>query len=837
MLRRILDALAPRRTAVLVAWLVLLVVGAITYTSLIPREGFPPVDVPIAVSAGNWLVDDTERVDSELVIPLEQRLNRLEEVESLTTLARDDSYVAVLELQDGLDSASAEGLLNFWTYASVPQGVEAGVYRIRNGLLLDAYTMLIAIEGPPSATAADHDRRLLDLSSEFQEFGELSRADPFLLETTPPLELADTTPRQTGFSLLLTPDQPEPRVMATLAIAGPPGEDVRSVSERVRTMLAESPALTDGWSATVALDVSESIQSQIGSLQWSVLFGMVVAAAITFLLISGRASLLAMAFVVTVVGVTCTALHLLGISLNTVSLIGLILSVGLVVDDVIVIADAVDAEPDDPIGAVRRIAPATISGSITTILVFAPMLFVTGVLGDFVRQLPITVIVALSVSLLFSLLLVPPLADRTGNVRPLLTRPAAGLAALTKRGRAGLFGALALTALSLVGTWQLIGPVGFDIFPPAKDGNDLRVDLEFDPGLTADEARGLAINVHELVTNELGDTVELGFVHTGNRHLSLAQYRLTSFRNRSASAAELADRVEAATSDIPGVDVRASQISPGPPVEDWPFKAQVFAEDPADVMSLAAEIESALQAEAILRGDGSAFRTTETRIEFVDEVARTDGRRFIEVQARFDADDLSAVLEAARTHVVDRISTTQAVTFDFGQEDDNDDAFASTNIAFVAAIGIVYLVLALQFRSLLQPLLVLSALPFSLLGVFVALWWTDNTLSFFVMLGLMGLVGIALNNSILLVDAANRARAAGEDRRAAMSSALSTRFRPLLATTLTTIAGLLPLALLDPFWESLAVTIIGGLLSSTLLVLLALPFFWMALDRLVGNDN
>ena len=821
MLARILEALAPRRIAVLGVWTLLLVLGAVTYTSLIPREGFPPVDVPIAVSAGNWLVDDTERVDSELVIPLERRLNQLEEIESLTTLARDDSYVAVLELQDGLDSATAEGLLNFWTYASVPQGVEAGVYRIRNGLLLDAYTMLVAIEGPPGTTAAQFDRRVLDLSTELAQFGELARADPFSLETTPPLEFADPEPRATGYSLLVTPEHPTPRPVATLAVAGPPGEDVRDVSARVRRLLDESTLLTDGWSATVALDVSESIEAQIGSLQWSVVFGMVVAAVITFLLISGRASLLTMTFVLAVVGLTCTVLYLLGISLNTVSLIGLILSVGLIVDDVIVIADAVDAEPDDPSGAVRRIAPATISGSVTTILVFAPMLFVTGVLGNFIRQLPITVIVALTSSLLFSLLLVPPLAGRSGATNTLLTAQASQLADRTRHGRRGLLTAGALTVLTLVGTWQLVGPVGFDIFPPAKDGNDLRVDLEFEPGLSAAEAQDLAVQIHRLVAAELGDDLELGYVHTGSRHAALAQYRLASFRSRDASASELAERVRRATTGFDQVDVRASQISPGPPVEDWPFKAQVFAEDPADALGTADAITAALLDHGV----------AQTRLEFVDEVARTDGRRFIEVQARFDDDDLSTVLESARSHVVERIPPSDDVTFDFGQEDDNDDAFASTNIAFVAAIGIVYLVLVLQFRSLLQPVLVLSALPFSLLGVFVALWWTDNTLSFFVMLGLMGLVGIALNNSILLVDAANRARSEGVDRADAMAAAVQTRFRPLVATTLTTIAGLLPLALLDPFWESLAVTIIGGLVSSTILVLVALPFFWIALER------
>ena len=98
------------------------------------------------------------------------------------------------------------------------------------------------------------------------------------------------------------------------------------------------------------------------------------------------------------------------------------------------------------------------------------------------------VIVALTSSLLFSLLLVPPLAGRSGATNTLLTAPASKLAGRTRHGRRGLLTAGALTVLTLLGTWQLIGPVGFDIFPPAKDGNDLRVDLEFAPDLSAAEA-------------------------------------------------------------------------------------------------------------------------------------------------------------------------------------------------------------------------------------------------------------------------------------------------------------------------------------------------------------
>jgi len=120
---------------------------------------------------------------------------------------------------------------------------------------------------------------------------------------------------------------------------------------------------------------------------------------------------------------------------------------------------------------------------------------------------------------------------------------------------------------------------------------------------------------------------------------------------------------------------------------------------------------------------------------------------------------------------------------------------------------------------------------------FGGLLLTGNVISFFVMLGMLGLIGIAVNNTILLTDFANQERRGGADRKTAIEVAIRRRFRPLVATSLTTVAGVLPLALSDPFWEALGFTIIFGLLSSTFLVLVAFPYYYLAIewlrDRLV----
>ena len=107
---------------------------------------------------------------------------------------------------------------------------------------------------------------------------------------------------------------------------------------------------------------------------------------------------------------------------------------------------------------------------------------------------------------------------------------------------------------------------------------------------------------------------------------------------------------------------------------------------------------------------------------------------------------------------------------------------------------------------------------------------SDNPLSFLAVVGFIALIGVAVNNTILLVDAANQERQQGATAGEAIGSAVTSRFRPLVATTVTTVVGLLPLSLADPFWESLGFTLMGGLVSSTLLVLVAFPAFYLGLE-------
>jgi multidrug efflux pump subunit AcrB len=148
-------------------------------------------------------------------------------------------------------------------------------------------------------------------------------------------------------------------------------------------------------------------------------------------------------------------------------------------------------------------------------------------------------------------------------------------------------------------------------------------------------------------------------------------------------------------------------------------------------------------------------------------------------------------------------------------------------MAALIAIIAIFSVLVLQFRSFVQPLIIFIALPFALIGMIWALYITGNTFSFTAFIGLTSLIGIVVNNSILLVDYTNILRREGKTLIEALKIAGETRFTPIILTSLTTIMGLLPLTLRGgTLWAPLGWTIIGGLLVSTMLTLVMVPVFY-----------
>jgi HAE1 family hydrophobic/amphiphilic exporter-1 len=170
-----------------------------------------------------------------------------------------------------------------------------------------------------------------------------------------------------------------------------------------------------------------------------------------------------------------------------------------------------------------------------------------------------------------------------------------------------------------------------------------------------------------------------------------------------------------------------------------------------------------------------------------------------------------------------------------GQSSELQDSFDSLQFTLILAIFLVYLVMASQFESLIHPLVILFTIPLSAIGAVWALLLTGTTVNVVAYIGLIMLAGIVVNQSIVLIDAVNQARDRGLSRHAAILEAGRVRLRPILITKLTTILGLLPMALgLGEGAEvraPMAITVIGGVLLTTFLTLLVIPVVYDVMDR------
>lgn len=217
------------------------------------------------------------------------------------------------------------------------------------------------------------------------------------------------------------------------------------------------------------------------------------------------------------------------------------------------------------------------------------------------------------------------------------------------------------------------------------------------------------------------------------------------------------------------------------------------------------------------------------------EIRRVAQERVAIISANLNHGDLGAAVLEVQS-IIDATPMPSGITaMVSGQNEEMQDSFRSMQFALVLAIFLVYLVMASQFESLIHPFVILFTIPLALVGAVLALFVTGTTINVVAFIGVIMLAGIVVNNAIILVDMINQLRSRGMEKTEAIMEAGRTRLRPIMMTTLTTVLGLLPMAI--SFGEGtevrtpMAITVIGGLLVSTLLTLVVIPVVYSLLDR------
>ncbi|HET8669970.1 MAG TPA: efflux RND transporter permease subunit [Candidatus Saccharimonadales bacterium] len=863
------------RTAALL-WLCLTVFGIFSYTTLLKREGFPSVNIPFSVISGVYLVNDPQRVDSEVTRPLSEIILKDDRVKTVQAYARDQYYTIAIQYEDEDTNASKAG-------KEIEQRIkDAGVLPKQATLKMEAPKFGFTERGDDGAISvyskqkgASQEELVAEAnkvtefikSKNFADIESISVIDSFVTGTNPVTGQEAKTQTKFDRYAIREGNKNSFYDAATVGFSQKDGTDVIKLNNKLEAAVAEynSRNKDSGFKAAISATYAHDIEDQISELQRSLTEGLLAVLVIGSIVIAIRASLITVISMLTVLSITLGVLLTIGYSLNTITLFSLVLSLGLIVDDTIIMVEALDAQRrrrkdarEVVKVATKKVSRAMIAATLTAALSFAPLLFVGGLLGNFIRAIPVTVISALLTSLLVALIFIPlfarylllgkkqmgsenvdePAAKLEAKVAAFVGRPMLWARNSTKK-LIGVGLAAVLIGFLFVGSGVYIfQKVTFNIFPPSKDSNGLMVTMNFAPGTTIEQAERLADQANKILAEDLGENFKSAAYYTNasSQTAMLAAY-LIPYAERDIRAPELEKRLDKKFATFEGARVEAAQIDVGPPAAD--FTVRIETDDREAAFVLAKDINDFLLKTELKRPNGTKAKVKDATISDPGVFSRDDGNLNITVTARFKDTDTSTLVTLAQKAVEKEYDAKKiegfglkkdVLKFDFGQEEENQESFQTLAMAFPLLLLAIYILLAVQFRSLAQPLLIFMAIPFSLFGIALGLYLTDNAFSFFAMLGFFALVGLSIKNTILLTDYANQLRRSGARAVDAAVGALEERFRPLIATSLTAAVSLIPLAITSPFWEGLAVVLIFGLLSSTFLVITVFPYYYLGTE-------
>lgn len=722
------------------------------------------------------------------------------------------------------------------------------------------------------------------------------------------------------------------------------GGNTVEIAEAVRAVLARlSEQFDDDVSLTPIRDEAAPITENAHDVERALVVGGLMAiVVILFFLVDWRGTVIsAMALPVSVIG-TFAVMTMLGFTLNILTLLGLALAIGLLIDDSVVVREAITRRlelGDDPMTAAsegtKEIRLAVFATSLTICAVFVPVAFMSGLVGQFFKEFGLTVAGAVILSTFVALTLDPMLSARVarsykGEKR---WRPAQALRnALAKLDRGYQivletairhpFITIGVGIASFVGAMMLVPVLGSE-FIPAQDRGRFIINMRFPAATSLAEAsrrslhfersvlevedvtsiqctvghdrdvRNVRCNVmcvpkterHRTLQDIKDDVREiLGEVPQATFAISdvpvlegLGDYPPIMVQIRGPELEQLrqhAERIESELRQIEGTSDVDLQYSPGLPELAVRLKRDRVREQGLSARDVAIQARLALHGEVAgtVRRDR---RNLEIRVMLSEEFRRDpDALADLQIyggQGAVRLGDISvveprtgpvairhqdrqrqiSVSSQVRDRPLGNIVADMHEAFDdvdwgegyslnlSGFQEDMVESNRAMAMAFVLALIFIYIILASQFESLIHPFTIVVSLPLGFLGAFLALLAWNSSISLPASLGIILLIGLCAKNGILLVDGAlQRMREQGMAAREAMLAAGPRRLRPILMTSAAMIFGMLPTALAreagSEFRFPMAVAVIGGVISNTLLTLLVLPVIFLMMEWLAS---
>jgi len=730
-----------------------------------------------------------------------------------------------------------------------------------------------------------------------------------------------------------------------------------TIAKRVNAMIAEvQKELPAGTKLEVTWDGGESAQSSLNNVIESLVFGAVLTIFVVYAFLnSWRSTLITALSLPTSVLAAFIAVWLCGFTLNFMTLLGLSLAIGVLIDDAIVVRENIVRHMENgedrrtaALNGTAEIGMAVASTTFSIMAVFIPVAFMGGIAGEWFRPFALTVTCSVAVSLLISFTLDPMLSAYWGDPPGHHHAPKKGIEkqlakfntwfdhqadrygnviawALHHRRWMAVIAVLSLGAAIGLHAWK-----GGVAFQPKQDQGQIKIEVRTPASSSVEYAR-LKMEEAAAMARTLPETKDTNSsinVNGGSIYVDIGK---RSERKRTAAEVGVALREKVSRlvgaeyvvmDDLSGNGKPVSLDFSGPDSRKLMEITSAYMEKlrqvpgAVDVTLSQQDPKNELQIEmdrglassmGISVGDAaSALRVAFAGIEVGDWVDPTGQSRDVAVRLhpsdRVGTDNIERLpIPVAGTNMMVPLDQIAKITMgkgpaaishrdgkrvvtvtanaqgrasgdvmadamklaksmDFppgyglavgGQSKIMNEVFTDLGIGLISGIGLMYLILVMQFGSFTAPLGVMMSLPLSLIGVVVALIITDNTLNMMSFIGIIMLMGLVAKNAILLLDAARareeegmrEAEAAGrmlgfEERNRLREDALMAagraRLRPILMTTFALIAGMLPVALAlgdsGEFYQPLAIAIIGGTITSTMLTLLVVPTFYDSIE-------
>ncbi|MBN8235027.1 efflux RND transporter permease subunit [Halobacillus kuroshimensis] len=716
-------------------------------------------------------------------------------------------------------------------------------------------------------------------------------------------------------------------------------DNVREALDEVQGDLPEEVG------TNIVLDTSEFIKISINSVVLNIILGGIFSVLVLLLFLKSiRATLVIGLSIPIAIISTFTLMYFTGETLNVLTMGGLALGIGMMVDSSIVILENIVSYRQRGYSMVEaakqgasELAPAVVASATTTLVVFLPIIFVEGIASELFTPLALTIMFALIASLAVSVTLIPMLSSK------LLTK------SLKESGRRYWFDrfldkvndgyrsmlrwvlkfrktTIAITGALIVGSAALVPLIGTEFIPPSDQGQiEIRVNMP--AGTSLEETESVTAQVDEQL-DTFEDLVDVRYLSIGGGNMGgfgastsdFASYtiQLVEPDQREKTTQTVMKEMDEAVSDIPGAEIEVSELDAGlgtgaplqvqlngPEYEvldelggqvaylmnevdgvqnaasstdegrpqmnitvneakasqyglteqqvisqvQLGFNGQIATRyrdgtDEKDVRFLLPEEER----QTIADLEGMSVQTPNgalvplATIAELDQVQgpvsllRENQQPQVNVEAEISDVDLGTATEEVRAEL-DSLNFPDGYSYTIGgQAQDMQEAFGDLSLALLFSVFLVYAVMAVQFENFLFPFIIMFSLPATIIGISGGLFITGLPFSLPAFVGIIMLAGIVVNNAIVLVDYINILRRKSYDRYEAILEAGPSRLRPILMTTLTTVLGMVPLAIGigrgAEAQQPLAVTIIFGLTVSSFFTLVLIPVVYTYFDDL-----